>query len=199
MVRDSELEKGEMGRRISVHWELKDAPDSADLVVQLPDGVNMGRGTLTRIKHHDVEWFRNVIAEQKNWVGMAGRFGYERALSDYIALYPHRLKAGLEAYPNEKIREKVFDDNSRADVLLLDGDSKPVIVECKQESPTVGDVQQLRRYIMNLKNETGEKASGILVHGGARAVDKKVWCEAKKSPRIEIFQYKLDVDFVSSC
>ena len=131
---------------------------------------------------------------------MGDLFGYERSLSDYIALNPHRLKDGLQPYPNQKeIREKVFDDGSRADVLLLDRNGKPVIVECKQNSPTVDDVQQLKHYIKKLKKETGKQASGILVHGGARAVDKKVWLEAKKSPCVEIFQYKLDVDFVSSC
>jgi hypothetical protein len=188
-----------MGRRILVRWELDQAPDSADSVVQLPDPVNMGRLTLTRVEHHDVEWFRRVIADPANWVDMAGRFGYERALSDYIARFPHRLKDGLEPYPNEKVRERVFGDDSRADVLLRDRHGKPVVVECKQESPTEGDVRQVRRYIKNLKKETSEKASGILVHGGARTVNEEVWEEADKPPRIQIFQYKLDVDFSASC
>ncbi len=196
---DSDWKEGYMGRRIFVHWELEDAPDSPDLVAQLPEGVNLGRGTMTRVDHHPVKWFRGVIANQANWVGMVGRFGYERALSDYIALYPHRLKDGLEPYPNEKIRERVLADGSRADVLLLDADDKPVIVECKRESPDEGAIQQVRHYIKTLKNLTGEQASGMLVHGGARAVDGKVWREAQKCPRVEIFQYKLDVEFAPSC
>jgi len=195
---DSDWKKGYMGRRILVRWEIDQAPDSTELVVQLPDGINMGRGTL-RQAHRPVEWFRSVIANQANWVPVAGRFGYERALSDYIAQFPHKLKPGLEPYPNEKIREKVFGDGSRSDVLLRDVDSKAVIVECKQDSPTQEDVRQLRRYIKNLKRETGEQASGILVHGGARTVGEKVWHEAKGFPCVEFFYYKLDVDFSSSC
>jgi hypothetical protein len=196
---DVERKEGYMGRRIFVHWEMERAPDSPDLVVQLPAGVNMGRGTLTQVKHHSIQWFRETIANPTNWVGMVGRFGYEKALSDYIAHYPHRLKDGLQVYPNQKIREKVFDDDSRADVLLIDADRKPVIVECKQDSPKERDIKQLRRYIKNLKKETGELAKGILVHGGARTVDKKVWRMAKTPSRVEIFQYKLDVDFLPSC
>lgn len=198
---DAERKEGYMGRRILVHWEMERAPDSPDLIVQLPAGVNMGRGTLTQVKHHSIQWFRETIANPTNWVGMVGRFGYEKALSDYIAHYPHRLKDGLQVYPNQKIREKVFDDDSRADVLLIDADRKPVIVECKQDSPKERDIKQLRCYIKNLKKETGELAKGILVHGGARTVDKKVWRVAK-TPRqveVEIFQYKLDVDFLPSC
>jgi hypothetical protein len=197
---DSDWKKGYMGRRILVRWEIDQAPDSAELVVQLPDGINMGRGTLRQVHSPNVERFRSVIANQANWVPVTGRFGYERALSDYIAQFPHKLKPGLEPYPNEKIREKVFGDGSRSDVLLRDDvDRNPVIVECKQDSPTQEDVRQLRRYIKNLKRETREQASGILVHGGARTVGEKVWHEAKGSPRVEFFYYKLDVDFSSSC
>lgn len=199
---DSEWEMGYMGRRISVHWELEYAPDNVDLVVQLPEGVNMTRGTLTRVKHHSVRWFQKAIADPVNWVGMAGRFVYEKALSDFIARYPERLKGGLKPYPKEKeIRERVFKDRSRADVLLRDENqnNRLVIVECKQESPDIKAVKQLRRYINLLKDETGELASGILVHGGARTIDRKIWHEANKPPQVEIFQYKLDVDFFPSC
>lgn len=197
---DAEWEEGYMGRRILVRWELECAPDSWEQVIQVPEGVNMRwRGTLHRINKPSLGCLQKVIADPVNWVKMTGDFGYERALSDYIARFPHRLKDGLEPYPNKEIREYVFDDDSRADVLLRDADGKPVIVECKRESPDEESIRQLRRYIKRLKDKTGEQASGILVHGGARAVDKKVWHEAKKSPHVEIFQYKLDVDFVSSC
>ena len=195
---DSERKEGYMGRRIYVHWEMEHAPDSPDLVVQLPEG-NMGRGTLTRVKKHPIKWFRKVIENRANWVGMVGRFGYEKALSDYIAHFPHRLKDGLEVHPNQQIREKVFDDASRADVLLIERENrKAVIVECKQESPKEEDVKQLRHYQKKYRKETGEQAKGILVHGGAITVDKKVWKLAKSSPQVEIFQYKLDVDFYPS-
>jgi len=194
---------GYMGRRISVQWELdRGAPDSPNQVVQLPDGVNLGRGTLRLVKHHKVEWFRQVIANPANWVDMVGVFGYERSLSDYIAVYPHILKDGLEPYPGEDVRERVFgDDRSRADVLLRDGDGKPVIVECKQGSPTVGNIRQLRGYIKNAEKQICKGARGILVHGGARTVDEQVWRETEKSPRVQIefFHYKLDVEFTPSC
>ena len=139
-------------------------------------------------------------------MGLVGHFGYERALSDYIALYPHRLEDGLRPHPSKKIRqsvirvrEKRFANRSRLDVLLLDKDDKPVIVECKQESPTVENIAQLRRYIGSLKKELNMDARGILVHGGARKVHSKVWRASKESPRVTIFQYKLDVDFAPSC
>jgi hypothetical protein len=197
---DPRYKKGEeQGRRIFVRWELdRGAPDDPDLVAQLPEGEDLGRGALSHLNLRPIEWYRQIIANPANWVGLVGRFNYEKALSDYIAFYPHRLKPGLVPYPNQKIREKLFKDHKRADVLLRDRELKPVIVECKRESPEVGDVQQLRGYIKRLKRETGEQASGILVHGGARMVDKKVWSEVKKFPPVEVFQYDLKVEFVPS-
>jgi RecB family endonuclease NucS len=81
---------------------------------------------------------------------------------------------------------------------LLDRNETPVIVECKQGQPTPGDVQQLRGYLKRLKNETGQQARGILVHGGARKLRREVKLAARKGPRIEIVQYRLDVDFARS-
>jgi len=205
VVGDKRYKDGEeQGRRIFVRWETEfGAPEEPDLVAQLPTGVDMGRGALTRVNHHKIEWFRKVIANPANWVRLIGLFGYERSLSEYIASYPDMLKPGLVPYtsqriPIKKIREYVFQDRSRADVLLRDGDAKPVVVECKQGSPDEQAIGQVRRYIKRLKDKTREQASGILVHGGARIVDKKVWIEAKKFPRVEIIHYDLKVEFVPS-
>ena len=101
-------------------------------------------------------------------------------------------------YPNEKIREKVFKDKSRLDVLLLDRNEIPVIVECKQGQPTVADLDQLRHYMKLLKTETSRQARGILVHGGAKKLHREVEESSKKDPHIEIVQYKLGVDFSRS-
>lgn len=194
---NSDWPKGEMGRRVLVRWDLKHSPDNLDLVVQLPE--RGGRHpTLSRVHSKTVEEYEKVMADPENWVGLVGRFGYERALSDYIVLYPHRLEDGLVPHPDKKIRERVFKDRSRLDVLLVDRKGVPVIVECKQESPTIRAIQQLRHYIKCLKKETRDRARGILVHGGARKLDAEVQREALKSPRVEIIQYRLDVDFSPS-
>jgi hypothetical protein len=196
----SEWPQGQMGRRVLVRWDLKHSPDRSDLVAQLPEAFARGgrHPTLSRVHSKTVGDFQKVMANPENCVGLVGHFGYERALSDYIALYPHRLQDGLVPHTNKRIREKVFNDRSRLDVLLLDRKGLPVIVECKQDSPTVRAVQQLRRYIKSLRQEIGIRARGILVHGGARKLDANVQRDAQKSPRIEIIQYKLDVDFSPS-
>ena len=197
-----DMPDGEMGRRIFVRWELTTGPDNQDLVIQLPEGSTFTSGelrpTVSRIYSKTVDDLRALMNDKENWVSLLGKFGYEKALSDYIANYPNHLEDGLLPHPNSKIRERVFKDRSRLDVLLEDRDHSPVVVECKQHAPSVNDIEQLRHYMKLLKQETGKAARGILVHGCAQKIPAKLIAEAKKNPSVEIVSYSLEVNFKSS-
>jgi len=194
-----ELPDGEMGRRIFVRWDLTVGPDDFDLVVQLPTGYTFTRGelrpTVSCIHSHTLQEIRALMNDPQNWVGLLGKFGYEKALSDYVASYPQRLEDGLLPHPNKRVRELAFGDKSRLDVLLIDKAGRPVIVECKQHAASTGDVRQLRHYIDRLKKETGQTARGILVHGGAQKLPHDVIDEARRQPVVEVVSYRLRVDF----
>jgi len=69
------------------------------------------------------------------------------------------------------------------------------VLECKQSQPTVRDVQQLRAYMRHVQREVRRRPRGILVHGGARTLRAEVLNAVSGKPRIEVVQYKLDVDF----
>lgn len=194
-----DMPDGEMGRRIYVRWELTTGPDNQDLVIQLPESNTFSNGelrpTVSRIYSMSADELRALMDDQENWVNLLGKFGYEKVLSDYIANYPNHLEDGLLPHPNSKIREKVFLDRSRLDILLIDKENAPVVVECKQHAPTADDIKQLRHYMKKLKEEAGEIARGILVHGGAQKIPTKVIVEAKKNPPVEIVSYSLEVNF----
>ena len=194
------MQYGAMGRRILVRWELTTGPDNQDLVVQLPEGKRFKEvmGTVAKISSMTLDKFRMVMNDQENWVNLLGKFGYEKAISDYIGTYPNRLEDGLLPHPSLKIREKVFKDKGRSDVLLIDRSQKSVVVECKQHSPSVNDIQQLRHYMTLLQQETGKVTRGILVHGGAPKIPRGVITEAKRLPRVEIVSYSLEVNFRKS-
>ncbi len=196
-----DLETGEMGRRLLVRWDLTVGPDSRDLVVALPPQVRLTSGelrpTITRVRSRTTKELVDVMNDASNWVGLLTHFDYERALSGYIAAYPHRLEDGLLPHPNERVRERIFGDRSRLDVLLTDRSNVPVIVECKQGNPTVDHVNQIRNYMRRLHKETGIAPRGILVHGGARKLPLDVAAAALQDPKVEIVQYSLDVDFAS--
>ncbi len=193
------LKYGEMGRRILVRWNLMVGPDNRDMVVALPPHAQLTLGelrpTITQIRSRSIEDLKEAMNDPTNWVGLLTHFDYERALSGYIAAYPHRLEDGLLPHPNDRVRERIFGDRSRLDVLLTDRDDKPVIVECKQGNPTVDQLRQIRNYMRRLHEETGKLPRGILVHGGARKLPPDVALNAQQEPKVEIVQYSLDVDF----
>lgn len=190
---------GGMGRRIMVRWDLQVGPDDRDTIVLLPEDCHFSNGelrpTLSQIRSISVDRLKAAMNDPVNWLSLDSRFNYESALSGYIASHPHKLEDGLTVHPSEKVRERVFKDKSRSDVLLLDRNETPVIVECKQNQPTVDNVIQLRHYLKRLQIETDQKPRGILVHGGARKVRSEVANCAKRQPEIELVQYKLEVDF----
>lgn len=195
-----DMKYGAMGRRIFVRWELTTGPDNQDLVVQLPEGKRFREvmGTVARISSMTVDQLRKIMNDPKNWVNLLGKFGYEKALSDYISNYPNRLEDGLLPHPNKKIRENVFTDKKRSDVLLIDRSNKSVVVECKQHSPSVNDIRQLRHYMKLLQKETGEVPRGILVHGGAPKISPEMINKAKEPPSVEIVSYNIEVNFKQS-
>ncbi len=190
---------GHMGRRIKVRWRLDIGPFDPEMVVKLPEGKRLSSGstrqTIARIDRATFRSVRKAMGDDFNWRPLLSKFAYERSLSDYIATYPHRVEDGLQPYPSEKVREKVFKDRSRSDVLLIDRNEIPVVVECKQDTPTVENVRQLRGYMKNLRDVTGKKPRGILVHGGARKLRNEVRREVNHKPRIEVVQYALSVGF----
>lgn len=196
------LEDGEMGRRILVRWDLNVGPDSYDLIIQLPPGNTFTNGelrpTVSRINSLSIDRLIEEMNDPSNWVSLLGKFSSEKALSDYIANYPNHLEDGLLPHPNSNIRERVFQDRTRLDVLLIDRANNPVIVECKQHAPTDQDIKQLRRYMMLLREETGQVPRGILVHGGASKLSAELAVEARREPSVEIVCYTLGVTFKAS-
>jgi len=194
-----ERSDGEMGRRIFLRWDLTTGPDDREMVVALPETFRLTQGelrpTVAEVRSLTLTKLRRAMDDPANWVGLLSQFSYEKSLSDYIAAYPHRLEDGLLPHPDKKIRERVFKDRGRLDVLLLDRESLPVIVECKQHQPTVGDIGQLQRYIRRFGHEEKQKARGILVHGGARKLRAEMRRAARREPIIELVQFRVGVDF----
>jgi hypothetical protein len=69
-------------------------------------------------------------------------------------------------------------------------------VECKQGAPTPDNLKQLRAYMKLLRKETDRNdIRGILVHGGSRKLRVEVVRAAALAPRVEIVQYRLQVEF----
>lgn len=196
---------GEQGRQMEVRWELMKGPLGPDMVVRLPKEARL-HGASLRLTMGELEGeaFRRIeraMDDEANWESILPQFDYERSLSDFIVTSPHRLEDGLVPYPSAKAREMVFRDRSRLDVLLLDHDQNPVVVECKQGTPRVEDIRQLRGYMRNaqkLRSARGARIRGILVHGGARKLPPAVRRESMRKPQVELVQHSVNVSFARS-
>ena len=191
---------GEMGRSIIVRWDLVNGPVDQDLVVELPPSARLTPGlvrpTICPLPRQMFKKIAAAVSDRKNWVSISSHaFSLEKSISDYLGTYPHRLEDGLQPYPSLKVRENVFADGTRSDVLLLDRNDKPVIVECKQNTPTIRDIEQLRGYLRKAGRVIGKKVRGILVHGGPAKLPANVKRHSRRHPRIEIIRYSVAVDF----
>lgn len=189
---------GEMGRHILVRWDLLNGPPSSEHVIELPPEARftpgIRRATICRMPPALYRRIAKVAKDRRYWVHYSPHvFAEEQAISDYLATYPEKLEDGLQPHPSREVREKVFPDKTRADVLLLDRAGKPVIVECKQGTPTKENVDQLRSYLRHGCREFGNYPRGILVHGGAGTLLPVVRRAIRKRPRIEVVRYSLAV------
>ena len=196
-----ELPHGENGRRIIVRWDLTIGPIDPGMIVRLPRGLrDNGQAAISRITFGKLKLFKTACADKANWEPVHGAFKFERALSDYIAMHPHRLEDGLS--PNASvptIREWVVSPSNRIDVVLEDASGTPVLVECKQDGATEACVEQLVRYlneVVALYPQWG-RPRGILVHGGARNVAPAVRHLAE-GKGITLVHHELRVDFSAS-
>lgn len=193
---------GGKGRLIEVRWNLNVGPDDTNTVVLLPASsrlpANVLRPTICELDSKTFDYVVKAMKDENNWVGLQRRFISEQSLSDYIAAYPDRLEDGLLPYPNAKVREKVFPDRTRSDILLIDKNETPVVVECKQGEPTPKNVNQLRGYMKNVKTETKKKPRGILVHGGAASLRNDVRRKIAHHSSLKVIHYDLHVRFAPS-
>ncbi len=96
---------GEMGRRIMVRWNLTVGPDDRDIVVLLPAESRFSAGelrtTVSEIGSISRQRLEAVMNDSANWQSLFSHFDYEKALSGYIATYPHHLEDGL--YPSRQV------------------------------------------------------------------------------------------------
>ena len=165
--------------------------------------MRVWRPTLSEMPRQAFERIEKAALDEHNWANILRGFVKERAISEFISELPHELEDGLRPYPSKKARELVFPDGTRLDVLLLDRLNNIVIVECKQEAPTIANIQQLRRYMYNAEKlkpglRVGKRIRGLLVHGGARKLEAHVRRESLKSPAVELVTFSVNVGFSRS-
>src|ERR1700722_15141559 len=122
----------------------------------------------------------------------SGAFGLYLCLSG-----PPRSRYGSPSHVD--VRELTFRDKSRADVILQDRTDRLVVAECKQNAPTLNDLNQVDQYRKRLNEEYPElcRARALLVHGGANRVLPEIAKRASELD-IELVYFELQVNFSGS-
>jgi len=197
---------GDNGRRILVRWDLTCGPDDPSKVVLLPEEVRFSNGqvraTVRQIPLAKLDPIRDAMCDEQNWVSLIGSFSLEAALSDYIALNPNLLEAGMISHLTIKAREHAFADRTRADVILQDRAGRTVVVECKQGPPSATHLKQLMQYRESVQGKFSDipniqDTRAILVHGGSSRVSPEI-AQMARDCKIELVYHELRVNFLSS-
>ena len=85
-------------------------------------------------------------------------FGSERELSNELMQDLSFLEQGLKPLNQEQVLRKGL-----VDILAEDKDGKLVVIELKRRKADYNAVQQLKRYVDQVKNIKGKQARGILI------------------------------------
>lgn len=126
------------------------------MVVRMPTGSQFTNGelrpTIGEIRSSSLSDLTDVMADRNNWESLFAHFDYEKALSGYIATYPHHLEDGLTQHPNQKVREKIFKDRTRAEKYDdVRGGANTHLIEAGAE------LRQLRMNIQQFDYRTNSK------------------------------------------
>lgn len=84
-------------------------------------------------------------------------------------------------------------------MILQDRTDRLVVAECKQNAPTLNDLNQVDQYRKRLNEEYPElgRARALLVHGGANRVLPEIAKRASELD-IELVYFELQVNFSGS-
>lgn len=85
-------------------------------------------------------------------------FGSEKQLSDELMQDLSFLEQGLRPLNQEEVLRKGF-----VDILAEDANGKLVVIELKRRQADYNAVQQLKRYMDQVKNMKGKETRGILI------------------------------------
>jgi hypothetical protein len=124
-------------------------------------------------------------------------FAYESHLRDFLKDNLHIIEPGLHLYRDEEdptITGVEFDaGGKRIDVLALDKDENPVIIELKVSKGYEKVIGQLLRYKAWIKKNLcdSKKIRGIII---AKSITEDLRLAASETLDVELYEYDLKVE-----
>lgn len=131
------------------------------------------------------------IAEAKEAIdAKKAKFTLERDLQVALRADIEQLEGGLTI--NDGGKEKIGLSGGRTDILAIDANGRPVVIELKAVTADHDAIGQILRYMGDLQDEIGGPVRGIVIApdftAGAVAASKPV-------PSIELQKYRFNLLF----
>jgi len=127
----------------------------------------------------------------------SSEFAYESHLRDYLVNNLHQIEPGLKLYRDEEdntITGVEFDAGGRRiDILAVDKDNNPVVIELKVSRGYERTVGQLLRYKAWARDNLsdGKKVRGVII---AKTISPDLRMAASEIQDIDVFEYELKLD-----
>ena len=124
------------------------------------------------------------------------RFAYEDDLRDYLASNLSLIEPGLTLFRDDKgiegVEYSIDQTNRRVDILAIDREGTPVVIELKVSRGYERVLGQCQYYKNRLKERMS--ASKVRVIIVAREITNHLSTACMDVPDIELFEYSLSVD-----
>ena len=120
------------------------------------------------------------------------KFVFEEDLKKFLLKNLSLIETGLKVYRNgdiSGIEFRVDDDNKRIDILAVDKDSNPVVIELKLSKGYERVIGQCLYYRNKLKKTLGVDKVRIIIVAGK--ISGKLIIAVSEIPNVELFSYKL--------
>lgn len=134
------------------------------------------------VRFNKIDFVQNFEMEEKEDIRL---FGSERELSDQLAQDLSFIEPGLKPVNKEDVFRKGV-----VDILAEDSAGRMVVIEVKRRQADYNAVQQLHRYMHQVKNLKGKETRGILV---APEIGKKA-LELLENYGLEFAKIDFEVD-----
>jgi len=160
-------------------------------------GTESGKRKIQRYKRILESFLNNDRSEEEEEAESIDEtsFAYEADLRDYLSNNLNIIEAGLTLFKDkngiEGLEYSIDDNNKRIDILAIDSNKTPVVIELKVSRGYEKVIGQCLYYKNKVKERLGTTKARIIVI--AREITPHLKIATAELPDVELYEYKLAV------
>ncbi|HOD31587.1 MAG TPA: endonuclease NucS [Smithellaceae bacterium] len=160
-------------------------------------GTESGKRKIQRYKRILESFLNNDRSEEEEEAESIDEtsFAYEADLRDYLSNNLNIIEAGLTLFKDkngiEGLEYSIDDNNKRIDILAIDSNKTPVVIELKVSRGYEKVIGQCLYYKNKVKERLGTTKARIIII--AREITPHLKIATAELPDVELYEYKLAV------